>query len=94
MKGFAPTIDNSNLREIIDNISEDKLVLTLGSWATGSHVKSITPTHVRRLLEAEGVSLGKTAIIQIDEIITKPGNYQVKVDGITLPIKVLAAPVA
>jgi len=45
-------------------------------------------------LESEGVILGKKAIIQIDEVITKPGDYTVKVDGFNLKVKVLPAAVA
>lgn len=94
VSAFSSTLDKDLLKSKLSAISQDKLVLTLGTWATGSLVKSITPSHVRRLLESEGVLLGKKAIIQIDEVITKPGDYTVKVDGVSLKVKVLPAAVA
>ena len=93
VSGFAPTLNQDLLKSKLSAVSQDKLVFTLGTWATGSLVKSITPSHVRRLLEAEGVMLGRTAIIKIDELITKAGNYTIQVDGNDLQIQVLPAPV-
>lgn len=93
VSSFSNTLDQDLLKSKLSSLSKDKLVLTLGTWATGSLVKSITPSHIRRLLESEGVLLGKTATIKIDELITKAGNYIVQVDGNDLQIQVLPAPV-
>lgn len=92
VNAIAPTFNQNSLQESINMLSKDKLVVTLGSWATGSFVKSITPSHVRRLLEAEGVLLGKKTIIHFEEPITKAGDFNVFVDGISMPLKVLPVP--
>lgn len=78
----------ANISEQIRGIPKEKLVISAPVNWNGSVF--VSPTDIRKLLEANGVFLDTKSTIQFDEPVKTAGSHSVQVAGTSLTVEVVA----